>query len=127
MISFLNEHGRTFKDAFFINLDNCGTGTPIYASLEGMLLPHKPHPDLIRLARQVLEQNTDLNVKECPFRAGFTDGSAAMVRGYKVLSILALDDDGVIPNWHWYNDVPENVQEEKLETVEAFTNSLKNL
>lgn len=43
-----------------------------------------------------------------------------MVRGYKVLSFLALNEDGVPPHWHWKTDVIENLEEEVIVSVEDF-------
>ncbi|MFW9993831.1 MAG: M28 family peptidase [Candidatus Odinarchaeota archaeon] len=124
MISFLEEFGKSYREAFFINIDNCGAGMPVYASVEGMLFPHKSDQELLRLARQVQKENPELKIAERPFRSGYTDGSAAMVRGYKVLSFLALNEKGVPPNWHWYTDTLENVQVDNLAVIETFVRKL---
>lgn len=47
-----------------------------------------------------------------------------MVRGYKVLSFLALNEHGVPPHWHWYNDIPENIEENNVENVRGFAKEL---
>jgi hypothetical protein len=120
MINYLDQYGHNLRNAYFINIDNIGAGTPFYATVEGMLFSRKPHPDLLMLAQKVQREYPELNVEERTWRAGYTDGSAAMVRGYKVLSFLAVGDNGVPPNWHWYTDVPDNIQEENLATVETF-------
>lgn len=81
MIEYLKEFGEDKKNTHYINLDNCGEGTPIFTPVEGIFYPHKADPDLLRLARKVQKDNPGLEVVEKQFRAGYTDGTAAMVRG----------------------------------------------
>ena len=43
-----------------------------------------------------------------------------MVRGHKVLSFLALNEEGVPPHWHWKTDTIENLEEKTMITVKDF-------
>ena len=36
------------------------------------------------------------------------------------MSIMAFDEEGIIPNWHWETDLLENLDEESLEVAERF-------
>lgn len=52
-----------------------------------------------------------------------------MERGYRALSILALDERGLLPNWHWSSDTVENIEPSTVETaprlVEAMVQALE--
>ena len=109
MMEYLKTFGEYKNDTYFINLDNCGEGIPIFSPVEGMFFPHKADPDLLRLARKVQAENPSFKVEERQFRAGYTDGTAAMVQGYKALSFLAINEQGVPPNWHWYSEDRKSV------------------
>jgi hypothetical protein len=120
ILEFLREYGQKYREAYFLNFDNIGAGTPIFASKEGIFFRHHANQEILQLARLVQEENPNLKIKEQPFRAGYTDGTAAMVRGYKVLSFLALNDYGVPPHWHWKTDTIENLDEETMGIVKDF-------
>jgi hypothetical protein len=119
-LEFLKEYGQQYREAYFLNFDNIGAGTPIFAPKEGMFFRHHADKKLLRLARLVKEENPSLEIKEQQFRMGYTDGTAAMVRGYKVLSFLAVNEQGVPPHWHWKTDTIENLEEEVIVNVQEF-------
>ena len=37
---------------------------------------------------------------------------------------MGLDEDGVVPNWHWETDVVENLNEKNLSDAETFVDLL---
>ncbi|MHA2031386.1 MAG: M28 family peptidase, partial [Candidatus Kariarchaeaceae archaeon] len=120
ILEFLKEYGSQYREDFYLNFDNIGAGNPIFASKEGIFFRHHANKNLLQLARLVQKENPNIKIKEQPFRAGYTDGTAAMVRGYKVLSFLALNEDGVPPHWHWKTDTVENLEEEVIISVKDF-------
>jgi hypothetical protein len=120
MLEFLKEYGSQYRDGYFLNFDNIGAGNPIFVSKEGIFYRHHANKDLLQLARLVQKQNPNMKLREQQFRAGYTDGTAAMVRGYKVLTFIALNEDGVPPHWHWKTDTVENLEEEVIISVKDF-------
>ncbi|MFX0014370.1 MAG: M28 family metallopeptidase [Promethearchaeota archaeon] len=124
MIEFLKKFGKDLREAYFINLDNIGAGTPIFAPIEGMIFSRKADPEMLQIAREIQINHPELNVEERSFRAGYTDGTVAIIRGYKVLSFLALNENDVPPNWHWETDTIENIDKDTLSNVEEFVKKL---
>jgi hypothetical protein len=123
MIEFLRVHGKSLGDALIVNLDNLGTGHVCYIDCEGMLLGHRSSPVLLWLAGKVQEK------KRFPvWRAGYrllsTDATPALARGYEAMSVMAFDDEGRLPNWHWATDTVEGIEMENLEVVRAFLYNL---
>ncbi len=114
MLDFLKKHGKEYRDAYFINLDNLGAGDLKYTTGEGMYTVMKSDPVLVELAGKAVDQDPSIKASPCTYRTLLTDGQAAMLRGHKVMGIMAFRPDGTLPNWHWLTDVPENVQVENL-------------
>lgn len=104
-----------------------GAGTPVFTPVEGMFFSHKADRELLKLARKVQKKHPELNIEERAYRAAPTDGTAAMVRGYKVISFLALADNNIPLNWHWETDTVENIEESTIRNVEEFVKELIKL
>jgi Zn-dependent M28 family amino/carboxypeptidase len=119
MIEFLKAHGDRVADALIVNLDNLGTGHLCYIDSEGMLLGHNSSPVLLWLAAKVVEKK-GLPVWRTSYRLLSTDATPALARGYQAMSVMAFDDDGGLPNWHWQSDTIDNIDMENLEVARAF-------
>lgn len=109
MLDFLKRHGTEYRNAYFINLDNLGAGDLKYTTGEGMYAVWKSDPVLVELAQEAVKRDPSIKAGPAVYRTLLTDGQAAMMRGYRVMGIMAFDQGGVLPNWHWITDVPENV------------------
>jgi hypothetical protein len=119
MIKFLKGHGRRIRDALIVNLDNLGTGHLCFIDCEGMLFGHSSSPVLLWLAGKVAEKKR-LPVWRTGYRLLSTDATPALARGYNAMSIMAFDDHGRLPNWHWQSDTVDNIDMENLEIARAF-------
>lgn len=119
MIKFLDSYGEEVRDALIVNLDNIGTGHVCYIDCEGMLLGHRSSPVLLWLSSKVIEQKK-FPVWRVGYRLLSTDATPALARGYDAMSVMAFDDDGRLPNWHWETDTVDSIEMENLEVVRAF-------
>jgi hypothetical protein len=119
MIEFLSEYGERVRDSLIVNLDNLGTGHLCYIDCEGMLLGHNASPELLWLAGKVAEKMR-LPVWRTSYRLLSTDATPALARGYSAMSVMAFDDDGMLPNWHWQTDTVDDVKMENIEVTRAF-------
>ena len=100
--AFLDTHAHEVGGARFVNLDSVGAGRLIAAEEEGMVSARRADPVMLRAAE-------DAGAEAVDFRALPTDATVLLARKYKALSLLAVDDRGVPPNWHRPGDVAENV------------------
>lgn len=119
MMAFLRSHGEEVRDAFIVNLDNLGAGHLYYIDCEGMLLGHPSDPALLWLADKVVEKK-GLPLERRGYRLLSTDGTPALARGYRAMSVMAFDDEGMLPNWHWETDTADNVDMSNIENARAF-------
>jgi len=124
MTAFLARHRNELEDALIVNLDHVGVGQIKYVTGEGMIKALPSDPELLMLSAEVVRENPDLSPVPHEYRTCPSDAYAALVRGYRAMSIVALDEDGVVPNWHWETDRIENLEERNLEDVERFVEIL---
>jgi hypothetical protein len=126
MTSFLSRHADELQDALIINLDHVGVGQIKYVTGEGMIKVFPSDPELLMLSAEVVRENPDLSPVPVEHRTCVSDAYAALVKGYRAMSVVALDEDGAVPNWHWETDRIENLEEKNLEDVEQFVEILLN-
>jgi len=123
MKEFLKKYGDELSDAAFINLDNLGSGNLCWVTREGMARRRHADRRLISAARRA-SRESDLRLKGREYRGLSTDATAALVRGYRAISIMAFDINGRLPNWHWRTDTVENVDPGNLERAAEFVTEL---
>lgn len=126
MLHFLTRHELEVRDALIVNLDNLGAGELKYITGEGLITAFPSDPELLMLSAEVVRENPDLSLAPHEYRTLPTDAYAALVRGGRAMSVMAFDEEGVIPNWHWETDVVENLDEKNLVDAELFVERLLN-
>jgi hypothetical protein len=116
MKAFLAKHGHDLSDAIIVNLDTVGAGALAYITREGMAGRHEADRRLVGATRRAVRE-ADLPVKGREYRGSSTDATAALVRGFRAMSLMAFDINGRLPNRHWSTDTADGVSEENLKTA----------
>lgn len=119
MKHLIKEAGYDKASTYFINLDNLGGGTLTFLEGEGMRIYHRFGADLVELARTMATEREG-RVKSRPNLLLPTDAMIPAAAGYQAISFLAFQEDGSLPNYHWYTDTAENVDRELLAFTEEF-------
>ncbi len=117
MIEFLKQNRLHPANTYIINLDNLGIGQVKYITAEGMLHKYPSSPKLASLAEKAAAEPPALDAAGRPYTLMTTDATAALARGYKAMSIMAMTAEGLLPNWHWITDRIEHVQPQNLATA----------
>lgn len=120
MRRFLDRHGARLKDAWFVVLDNFGTGQLKFARSEGILGQRPSDPDLLALSRSIAARHPEWEMVEGDNRLLPTDMGPALERGFKAVHVRAEDESGLLPNWHWYTDTSDRVDPQNLARVKQF-------
>jgi acetylornithine deacetylase/succinyl-diaminopimelate desuccinylase-like protein len=124
-LDYITRHEAEFDraDTYYLALDTLGTGRIHYATGEGLAARVPADPQLVSLAAQVADELP--GPRAVPYAMTFcTDALPALVRGYKGMSIIALDEDGYADNYHWRTDTPEAVDPDALVRARDFTLAL---
>lgn len=120
--AFVRRH-RDLGRPIFIVLDTVGGpgSGPCVLVQETMLVPLRSDPELLALAEEVARSCPELGAYRRPnFRGAYTDGAPAVRAGWRVLTLVNLRPDGVLPHWHQPSDVYENVDPGVVARTEAF-------
>lgn len=120
MLDFLQRHGESLQDAYFINFESVGVGNLHYASREGMTFPYFSDSTLLEVAGQVAGRHPDWKVEPRALAAGYTETGLVIQRGFRGITLVALDEAGLLPYWHQPEDTLENLEPEALERAALF-------
>lgn len=109
-----------------ISVDNvAGRGAgPCWTTVEGMVFPLRPDPDLRARARALAAARPELGGYERPYTTLHTDATTFMAAGVPSLSFVGLTPEGVIPDWHTVGDVVERVDADVLARTTDFVEAL---
>ena len=121
MIKFLEHYKLKKEDTLIINIDSIGIGNLKFTLKEGMLKQYPSDDKLLKMARLSAEENPKLKVTGDTYNLLATDAAAAMARGYKAMTLMALDKDGQIPNWNWETDTFNRIEKENLKTAKELS------
>ncbi|UCD56820.1 MAG: M28 family peptidase [Candidatus Hydrogenedentota bacterium] len=122
MVSFMRAHRYelTPGTTYFINFDNLGKGSLRYITGEGMLRVYPSSAELICIAERLVAEQGFADVRPHVYRRAALDALVASSRGYRVLSLMALDETDDIVHWHWPTDTIENVDFSVAERAADF-------
>ncbi|MHB8893871.1 MAG: M28 family peptidase [Candidatus Geothermincolia bacterium] len=114
MIAFLHRHRHTLRDAYFVNLDHCGVGDTKIVTREGAMFGFRCSRRLKRMTLAAATRSTKIEVKKGKCRVKKSDGMAAIVRGYRAITIGGLDG-GTFPGWRNKDDTLDGLERESLD------------
>jgi hypothetical protein len=114
MQGFLEEYGDQIRNDYIINLDSLGAGTLIYITGEGLLQTLPADRELMLAAAAFARKNPGIPVRGSVYKDMLGDGTLAIIKGYKAMSIMGLDEKGNVPNRRWPSDTMENISEDNL-------------
>lgn len=110
-----------------INVDNIGLGNLHYVTGEGMLLYYNFDEKIIDLCEALTANEKYKQIRPLEYRRAYFDTLVFIQHGYPCTTLIALDDQGIIPNWHWYTDTLENIDENSVNYAIDFATDLVRL
>ena len=99
----------------FLNVDNVGgPATLRYTLHEGLATKWDCDPGLVAIAERIASDAPELGLASSEGPIGLTyDVTPVLARGGRGITLVA-GDDGVIPNYHWPTDTPENLDPDSI-------------
>ena len=106
---------RDTADWLFLNVDNVGgPATLRYTLREGLATKWDCDPALVTIAGGIAARRPELALAPTEGPIGLTyDATPVLARGGRAITLVA-GDDGVIPNYHWPSDTPENLDPDSI-------------
>jgi len=126
MANFLKKHRSELERTrdYFLNFDSLGEGELCYISKEGMIFPLSGSAELLKICQEISRREKFLSLKAKPYTALTLDTLVARSRGFGVLSLMALTEQGIPQPWHWFNDTWDKIDYKKLELACDFAQEL---
>lgn len=115
--AFLDGHAHEVGTARFLNIDSVGAGEIVAAWEEGSVRAHEADPAMLAVAEAA-------GAAAASYRVLPTDATVVLTRRLKGLSLLAVDDRGVVPNRHWTTDITGAVDGVALDRAEAIARAV---
>ncbi|HCK99097.1 MAG TPA: hypothetical protein DHW42_03205 [Candidatus Marinimicrobia bacterium] len=121
--AFIDQHYADLspENSFLINLDNIGNGNLHYVTGEGMLLYYKYDESLLNICNSLTKLPEYADIRPLEYRRAYFDALVFAQHGYPCTTLIALDDQGLIPNWHWYSDTIDNIDYKTIQQAVNFT------
>lgn len=107
--SFLRQYPFPKERSYILNLDGVGRGQVCIIVEEGMLWSHQADPFLVELAGQADAGDIRIDAEPRTYHLLNTDAQVALVRGFRALTIMALEQGGP-SNWHWSSDTVDQIE-----------------
>ncbi|KAL0248768.1 hypothetical protein GEMRC1_004002 [Eukaryota sp. GEM-RC1] len=111
------------SNTLFINLDNLEKGNLFVTTSEGILKKYQVNQKLLKSVEVLINENCP-KIETAPYHLLTTDAAPLLARGALALSVMAKDDKGNLPNWHWKSDTIENVDEGNIVEAAEFVEKL---
>lgn len=96
---------------YILNVESAGAGDLCFTTAEGMILDMPCASELVIAAR---EMTKDHKLREARLRAVPTATQVALARGYKAMSLIGLDAQGIPPRWNSVSDLITGVDREQI-------------
>ncbi len=124
--AFARAHKGELGRAIWIVLDSVGGkgAGPAYITSETFLLTSRSDGELLALADRVASSHPELGAYSRAFRGAYTEGAIGVKHGFRVLTLVGLRKDGLLPGWHRLSDNLENLDPETVEKTEKFVREL---
>lgn len=120
MSAFLEENQFDPDTTYFINVDSVGAGFVRYTFEQGLVLPRRSSPILVRIAGSIARSEPKWHVQPVVQPLIPADQIVALARGYQAISITARDGEGQIPHWHQPSDTTDQIDAKTMETAANF-------
>ena len=114
MIAFLHRHRHTMHGAYVINVDHCGVGDMNIITREGTMFGFRCSRRLKRMTLEASRRSKKLEVSKGKNRVKKSDAMAALVRGYKAITIGGASG-GRFTGWKNKNDTLDTLDRETLD------------
>jgi hypothetical protein len=118
------ENRKALRGAFFIVLEQVGTGNPVCYRREGKLITFRANRRLLSFAKDVSSNHGHFfsGFKRNSLYAG--EGFHLISRGKKAITVSARGKSGIPGNWRWHGDGYDKLDPRSLRLAYDFVRSL---
>lgn len=119
-IDFLDRHLDELKNPNALVFEMLGCSGPSWLVKEGIVIPFKSTPELVRLAEGVNAAHLELDGYPVQISGGNTEMTDALRRGIPAITLFGMTRDNIPPYWHQVGDTVDKMDPEYLSRNYAF-------
>jgi len=119
-IDFLDRHLDEFKNPHVLVFEMLGCAGPSWLVKEGIVIPFKSTPELVRLAEEVNAAHPELDGYPVRISGGNTEMTDALRRGIPAITLFGMTRNNIPPHWHQVSDMVDKIDPEYLARNYAF-------
>jgi hypothetical protein len=121
--SFLRS--RDTSDWLFLNVDTVARGVLHYLPSEGLVQKWDADPGLASVAEAVAAEHPEIGLRRADVPIGLTyDVTPVLAAGGRAITLIAAQEDGVIPDYHLPSDTIANLDPDALERAHTATREM---
>ncbi|HOZ50003.1 MAG TPA: M28 family peptidase [Candidatus Hydrogenedentes bacterium] len=121
MHHLLKSHAFDSETTYFVNIEHVGIGHPHYVETEGVLSRLHSSSELLAMARAAA---TACAAQSCQHLPIPTDAWIPLGRGYKAITIAAMEEDTDSKAWYQRSDTLAHVDDAAIRSAAGFVEAL---
>ncbi len=115
MIDFYKRHQLELKKPTALIFEMLGCASPAWLTKEGIIVPFKADPRLVRMAESLAEENPEWDAHPAVISGGNTEMADALRSKIPAITIAGITRDGVWPYWHQMADTFNKMNPDLME------------
>jgi Zn-dependent M28 family amino/carboxypeptidase len=125
IMGFASRHFAGLDPArtWFLTLDTVGSGRLVLLEGEGTVRMHDYGDPFKALVAECAEENAITLLRGLRSHNS-TDGSVPLRHGFPSATLVSVDAQKLLPNYHLYTDTPENVDYQSVRDAAALTEAV---
>lgn len=124
MIDFYKRHRLELKKPTALIFEMLGCASPAWLTKEGIIVPFKADPRLVRMAEGLAEENPEWDAHPAVISGGNTEMADALRSKIPAITIAGITRDGVWPYWHQMADTFNKMNPDLMEKTWNMTRAL---
>ncbi len=121
MIDFYRRHLPDLKNPTALVFEMLGCASPAWLTREGIIVPFKADPDLVRLAERLSAGHPEWDAHPVTISGGNTEMADALRCKIPAITLTGMTREGVSPYWHQKEDTFDKMDTEVLTRAWDFT------
>jgi len=124
MIDFYNRHLQELKNPTALVFEMLGCAGPAWLTKEGIIVPFKADPKLVKLAERLAEEHPEWEAYPTTISGGNTEMADALRCKIPAINLTGTRRDGVWPYWHQVGDTFDKMEPVIMEKTWNLTREM---
>lgn len=124
MIDFYRRHRGELKNPIALVFEMLGCASPAWLTKEGIIVPFKADPKLVKIAEELAAQNPGWDAHPAAISGGNTEMADALRSKIPAITITGVTKEGIWPYWHQPADTFDKMDPVQMEKTWKMTQAM---